>query len=288
MPKAAKPKSRAASSRTNPLSSKSGNTSKAAAEQPPTESIANENVPQEKAIAAPAQIHDIEADEERNYLFTVAMTLSNDPMITRVLSVPPSLTFAKFHRVLQIAFGWAGCHMHTFNIEVPVGKRGIPMPVLILQSTLDGDEDDLGFWPNPQNEKNWTLCDVFERKEWETEDGTKTTAQIQLRYEYDMGDGWDHQIVLLGRAEKGLHDVLGGGGDAPKILCIGGEGHPCAEDCGSAPGWEDLKDAFKKQKGDRSRREWYKTMCANGDPKGLDPYKWDILEVNDQLRTVEV
>ncbi|KAL8859781.1 MAG: hypothetical protein Q9198_010618 [Flavoplaca austrocitrina] len=76
-------------------------------------------------------------------------------MITRVLSLPPSLTFAKFHRVLQIAFGWAGFHMHTFNIEIPVGKRGILMPVLILQSILDdGDEDNLGFWPNPQNEKN--------------------------------------------------------------------------------------------------------------------------------------
>ena len=82
--------------------------------------------------------------------------------------------------------------------------------------------------------------------------------------------------------------MLGGGGDTPKVLCIGGEGHPCAEDCGSEPGWEDLKNAFKKPRGNKWRREWYKTACANGDPKGLDPYKWDILEVNDQLREVEV
>ena len=39
---------------------------------------------------APAQFHNIEADDERDYLFTVAMTLSNHPMITSVLSVPPS------------------------------------------------------------------------------------------------------------------------------------------------------------------------------------------------------
>ncbi|KAI4263441.1 MAG: hypothetical protein L6R42_001413 [Xanthoria sp. 1 TBL-2021] len=216
------------------------------------------------------------------------MTLSDNPTITRILSLPPSLTFAKFHQVLQIAFGWANCHMHAFNVEIMLNERGIPRPVLTLQRTFDGDEDDLDFWPKPRNERNWTLRDVFERKEWDLEDGTKTTGQIHLRYEYDMGDGWDHQIVLLGRAEKGLHNLLGGGADTPKVLCIGGEGHPCAEDCGSEPGWEDLKNAFKKQRGDKSRRDWYKTMCANGDPKGLDPYKWDILEVNDQLREVEV
>ncbi|KAL9640696.1 MAG: hypothetical protein Q9204_000607 [Flavoplaca sp. TL-2023a] len=107
------------------------------------------------------------------------MTLSNHSLIIRVLCAPPSLTFAKFNRVLQIAFGWAGFPMHTFNIEIP------------------------------------TLRDVFEQKEWETEDGTKTTAQIQLIYEYDMGDGWDHQIVLLAGAEKGLHEVLGGGETLP-------------------------------------------------------------------------
>ncbi|KAL8860191.1 MAG: hypothetical protein Q9178_003455 [Gyalolechia marmorata] len=290
MPKATKPKSRTASSRTNPLRSKNANTAKPPADQPPTHSTSDENATQEKsAAAAPAQGHIIEADDERNYLFTVAMTLSNDPMITRLLSVPPSLTFATFHQVLQIAFGWAGCHMHAFNVEMQLNDDDMPKSVLILQRTTDGDEDDLGFWPNPQNEKDWTLRDVFERKEWETEDGSKISGQIQVRYEYDMGDSWDHQIVLLGRAEKGLHNVLGGGGeDTPKVLCIGGEGHPCAEDCGSEPGWEDLKNAFKKQKGDKSRREWYKTMCANGDPKGLDPYKWDILDVNDQLMKVEV
>ena len=101
------------------------------------------------------------------------------------------------------------------------------MPVLILQSIFDnGDEDDLGFWPNPQNEKNWTLRDVFEQKEWEIEDGTKTTAQIQLSSENDMGDGWDYEIVRLGSAGKGLHEVLGGRETLPtfsassaKVIC---------------------------------------------------------------------
>jgi hypothetical protein len=54
-------------------------------------------------------------------------------------------------------------------------------------------------------------------------------------------------------------------------------------------GWEDLKDLFtKKGKKDRDGlKEWYKKSCANGDPKGLDPYRWSILDVNDALATID-
>lgn len=44
----------------------------------------------------------------------------------------------------------------------------------------------------------------------------------------------------------------------------------------------------KKGKRDpENRRQWYKTYCANGDPKGLDPYKWSIIEVNDRLALIK-
>ena len=42
----------------------------------------------------------------------------------------------------------------------------------------------------------------------------------------------------------------------------------------------------KTARGNRERKVWCKNLCSNGDPKGLDPYKWDILEVNDQLGRV--
>jgi hypothetical protein len=49
-----------------------------------------------------------------------------------------------------------------------------------------------------------------------------------------------------------------------------------------------LKAVFKK-KGDASgKKAWYKTVCANGDPKGLDPWKWDIIDVNDGLSKIKV
>jgi hypothetical protein len=68
------------------------------------------------------------------------------------------------------------------------------------------------------------------------------------------------------------------------------QGHPIAEDCGSYPGWEAVKEVFTKP---RSRdpedlKNWYKTCCANGDPKGLNPYQWSILDINDDLEQIRV
>jgi hypothetical protein len=71
--------------------------------------------------------------------------------------------------------------------------------------------------------------------------------------------------------------------DDMPVVCLGGEGHPCAEDAGGAGGWEDLKALFKKRGDPEGRNDWYKHSCANGDKKGLDPYKWSILDVNDGL-----
>jgi hypothetical protein len=52
-----------------------------------------------------------------SYLLYVRLTNSDDPVITRLLSIPSNFTFAKLHRVLQAAFGWAGCHAHSFDIS---------------------------------------------------------------------------------------------------------------------------------------------------------------------------
>ena len=30
-----------------------------------------------------------------------------------------------------------------------------------------------------------------------------------------------------------------------KVVCLGGQRHPCAGDCGSTPGWDNLKAVFK-------------------------------------------
>lgn len=270
----------------NPLAPKSGNGVKKASHKAKPASSTKVPALETHQHESPA------ADDEPNYLLMVHMTLSSDPMISRILSLTPKLTFAAFHQVLQVAFGWAECHMHTFTVDIPPpepnGPNSFTPPKTVLNLQCGANDDlDIGIEPKPQDEGKWTLEDVFEKREWDDVDGTKleVDTHIELTYEYDMGDGWTHQITLLGRADKGLNMALGGK-DAPKVLCLGGEGHPCAEDCGSEPGWENLKETFRKARGDKDLKNWYKTQCTNGDPKGLDPYKWDILDINDQLRKI--
>lgn len=238
-----------------------------------------------------------EIDTKSNYLLMVHMTLSDDPMISRLLSLPPHLTFDKFHHVLQIAFGWANCHMHSFNVTLldPDAEHPYPRPVAYLKPRMDDIDMDMGFIE--EEESDYTLHDVFSRAifsrpvfrntEWEASK-VSPKMELGLEYEYDHGDSWTHQITLLGRADPSLHRTMGGP-SAPSILCLGGEGHPCAEDCGSAPGWEHLKELFAKprKRDSDDLKDWYKNQCANGDSEGLDPWKWDIVEVNEELGSLE-
>ena len=153
--------------------------------------------------------------------------------------------------------------------------------------------------PIPQDEQKWTLRDVFEKKEWVVEEETYDASKpgsLDLNYMYDHGHSPEHDIVLLGRADAGVTLALcgpkeGDEEESPRILCVAGEGHPCAEDSGGLTGWQDLKAVFKKKtkRGeDKERVDWYKTWCANGNRKGLDPYDWDILDVNYDLQKIKV
>lgn len=70
----------------------------------------------------------------------------------------------------------------------------------------------------------------------------------------------------------------------PILTCLSGQGHPAAEDCGGSGGWGHLKECFQKPETDSdNRQKWFKTACMNGNRKGLDPWKWDMREVNKQL-----
>ena len=50
-----------------------------------------------------------------------------------------------------------------------------------------------------------------------------------------------------------------------------------------------LQDLFQhpRKKDPDDRKGWYKNHAANGDPTGLDPWKWSLIEVNDELKKLE-
>jgi hypothetical protein len=128
------------------------------------------------------------------------------PMIWRRLLVSSTTTIAHLHAILQVAMGWEDVHLHRFRVH---GKDyGIYR------------EGGLCFADDPAQV---TLADL------------KLRAGERFIYEYDMGDGWLHDIVL----EQVLPD------DPRKTypVCTAGAGDCPPEDCGGPGGYQDLIDA---------------------------------------------
>lgn len=138
---------------------------------------------------------------------------------------------------------------------------------VVLKLKSDDFEND----PKIQSEYKYTLQDIF--------DNEKYGGNIEIIYEYDFGDDWIHDITFFGRADPSLRKTLRLSDDT-EAFCLGGEGHPCAEDCGSDGGWEDLKSLLNSRKKDpEGLREWYRDTCLNGHGGAFDPYKWNMNEV---------
>lgn len=299
MPKAQKKTSASKSKRAVPLAERSGNASK----QPNTSktkgrspTAASDGAKGKSApLSSPAsqtttsnQPKDV--GSANSYIIQVTLCGTFEPTITRLLSLPPHLTFDKLDQVLHTAFGWTNSHMHSFKIssvDDQLIKPKSPRNKLSLMhvSTLSTFEDLPPKDPPPnlrgevKPEHEVTLADIYEAPQY------KDNADIF--YEYDHGDSWTHHLALLGRGTPGTNKQCG----VPnhwKVACIGGEGHGAAEDAGGTLGWMELKEAFEhpRKKGNKDLVEWYKHVCLNGDPKGLKPYEWNVWDVNDGLEAI--
>ena len=151
--------------------------------------------------------------------------LGTNPPIWRRLLVPADLTLAQLHNVLQTAMGWDDGHMHEFR----AGQRrfGRPEPAGPFMSG-----------PRVESERTVRLSAVFQR------------VEAKMIYTYDLGDNWEHSILL----EKRL---------SPEPLttypiCTDGQLACPPEDCGGIPGYYDLLDALADSSHPRHEelRDW--------------------------------
>jgi len=160
------------------------------------------------------------------------------------LLVPPDLSLARLHDVIQIAFGWQNSHLHEFR----VGRQRYGSP----------DPEDFGFGgPTIISEKKARVEDVL---------GWKGAKAV---YTYDFGDSWDHGITV----EK----VLPRDTALRYPLCIAGKLHGPPEDCGGLPGFYNLLEAM----GDPNHPD-HEEMSEWVDD-GFDPLAFSADEVNAEL-----
>ena len=166
------------------------------------------------------------------------------PPVWRRLQVPGNITLAALHNVLQTAFGWTDSHLHQFVIGG--AYYGVPDP-----------EDAL--WGAPViDERRARLRDVVGR-------GAKTFV-----YEYDFGDGWEHQIAV----EKVLPREQG----VAYPRCVAGRRACPPEDCGGPWGYGSFVEAIRNPEHPEHEemRDW-----IGGD---FDPDEFDIDAVNAWLQ----
>jgi Plasmid pRiA4b ORF-3-like protein len=178
-------------------------------------------------------------------VFQLKVTLLGTmPPIWRRLLVPADLTLAQLHDVLQAAMGWQNCHMHEFS----AGHRrfGEPNP-----------EDRLMGMDPVENERPVRLFSLLGR------------AGAKVTYIYDMGDSWEHGIML----EKRLPADPG----TAYPVCTGGERACPPEDCGGITGFYDLVDGL----GDPAHEQHDELRDWVGDD--YDPDVFSIEHVNREL-----
>jgi hypothetical protein len=121
-----------------------------------------------------------------------------------------------------------------------------------------------GTTPDDEDEHEFALADVL------VEPGDR------LRYTYDFGDDWDHDIKL----EKVLPpDAATYAAAVP--VCLAGKGACPPEDCGGPWGYANLKETLADPS-DEEHEEMLEWLGLE-DPSGFDPSAFDLASVNARL-----
>ena len=171
------------------------------------------------------------------YQFKVTL-LGAKPAIWRRIQVK-DCTLDKLHEQIQTAMGWTNSHLHQFEIK---GER----------------------FGNPE-----LLDDGFE--DFECVDSTrtllseilpKTKNRFAFTYEYDFGDGWEHEVLFEGSPPVDPNTKY--------PLCMEGERACPPEDCGGVWGYADFLEAISNKKHEQ-HQEMLEWIGGRFDPEEFDP-----------------
>lgn len=166
-----------------------------------------------------------------------------DPPIWRRFLVAGDTKLGKLHRVLQIVMGWQNSHLHEFKVgRVSFGE------------------------PDPDYQGKMLDAKKVELR------GVAQDEKDRLKYIYDFGDGWEHELIVekIVEPETGKHYPV----------CLAGERACPPEDCGGIPGYEMLLAALSgpKTADERDLLEWA------GD---FDPDRFDLDAINGRLNRMK-
>lgn len=149
---------------------------------------------------------------ERLYQFKITL-LESEPPIWRRIQVKDG-TLDKLYEHIQTSMGWTNSHLHQFEID---GER-YGDPELLYDGWMD---ESL-----PIDSTNTRISEII----------PKDGKRFGFKYEYDFGDGWEHEVLFEGclRAGKGER--------YPQ--CVEGERACPPEDVGGVWGYAEFLEAL--------------------------------------------
>ena len=144
----------------------------------------------------------------RMEVYAIKVTLlGTSPPVWRRILVPRDITLSNLHRTLQTVMGWTNCHLHQFGRQ---RQRMTDPRSRVGTKIADENRTKLG-------ELIWAVG-------------------ARLLYEYDFGDGWQHELLL--------EEVLFGE-ESFQQICVAGKRCCPPEDCGGPQGFAEVLKALQ-------------------------------------------
>lgn len=180
------------------------------------------------------------------YQIKITLKWSKPPIWRRVL-VRADMKLDRLHNVIQVVMPWTNSHLHQFIVAQTY--YGMPHP----------DYADMG--SEMLNEKRYTVANLA------------PAAKKKFIYEYDFGDGWQHDVTV----EKILPPDPG----FKHPVCLAGANACPPDDCGGIPGYYNLLEALANPKHpDHAHlKEW-----IGGE---WDPARFNLDDANTMLKRLK-
>jgi len=180
-------------------------------------------------------------------IYQIMIELKNSkPKIWRRVLVPSNLLLSDLHKIIQTSMGWQNSHMHQF---IKDGEY----------YAANSDYVDMGDDDFSVDYKKIKISDLL------------TKVKEKMIYEYDFGDGWEHDVLL----EK----ILPVDKKINYPICTDGKMNCPPEDCGGVWGYADMLKILKQPK----HKEYEEFVEWLGDE--FDPEYFDKDEVNEFLQS---
>jgi hypothetical protein len=162
------------------------------------------------------------------------------PAVWRRIVVPSQTKLPTFARVLERTMGWQGYHLRAFAVG----------------DVIFGEPDDEFDTDHTIDHRKITVRQVLPR------------IGSSVRWDYDFGDGWEHDIVV-----EAIESPVEG---TRYPVCLGGERACPPEDCGGPPGYEDLLRVLAGPTDDEHMVSWV--------GEGFDPAAFDLAAADRRMR----